>query len=106
MNAYQPDLFEQLTAAKFEEFDAANPRVYELFRKFSTDVKAAGHEYYSADAVLHRIRWHTSVELRSDDCVKINNNWAAFYARKLMKEYDGFKGFFRTRASKADGAAQ
>lgn len=96
---------------QFEAFDAANPRVWELFCQFTENVLAAGHAHYSADAILHRIRWHTDVETRQSGRspdgheLKLNNNFAAFYARKWAAQNPERKDFFRMRVSVADQSA-
>ena len=92
--------------AAFAQFHAANPRVYELFTTYARQVKAAGHAHYSADAILHRIRWHIAIETVSDDGWKINNNFSSRYARTLMADLPGeFAGFFELRVLKTRGEA-
>jgi hypothetical protein len=91
-------------AERFAVFDRENPAVYGLFKRFALEALQAGHRHYSADAILHRIRWWTSVETRGD-AYKINNNHAAWYARKLAADDKRFKEFFRNRASVADKVA-
>lgn len=81
---------------RFEEFHRRNPEVYRLFVRFSRRAKEAGRVRFSADAVLHRIRWEVEVETRGDS-FKINNDWAAFYARKAMTEFADLDGFFSLR---------
>lgn len=81
----------------FEEFHAANPRVFELFEKFAFEVIGAGHRHYSADAILHRIRWHVAVETKSGDGFKINDHHSAYYARLFEARHPERSGFFRTR---------
>ena len=88
--------------ARFLEFHRENPRVYELFSRFTHEAIARGHEHYSADAIVHRIRWHTSVETAGDD-YKINNNYRVFYGRLWCQKNPGHSDFFRTRDSVADG---
>jgi hypothetical protein len=78
-----------------------NPEIWNLFVRFTFDAINAGHRNYSADAVLHRVRWETSVASKGAE-FKCNNNWTAFYARKFHKLYPQHKGFFRLRVSKAD----
>ncbi len=90
------NLFEQSNYEKFLEFDAENPVIYELFVSYAKQVKDAGHKRFSAEAIINRIRWHVSVETRGDS-FKINNNHKPFYARKLVKEYPEFEGFFQFR---------
>lgn len=85
-------------------FHARNPRVWELFQKYTWLVISAGHRHYSADAVLHRIRWHEMVEtsaagrLATGEPLKINNNFSAYYARLFHQSFPEFDGFFRNRA--------
>ena len=76
-------------ANRFIAFDHQNPRVWDLFVRFT-------HE-----AIIERIRWKTNVETR-DNKFKINNDFAAFYARKYHKTFPQHDGFFRTRHSVAD----
>lgn len=86
---------------EFEKFDEANPFVWELFVKFTMELIRAGRTRYSADSILHRIRWETAVKT-TDETFKINNNFSAFYARKFMSVFTMYDGFFELRKSKAD----
>lgn len=85
----------------FEKFHAENPSVYELFKRFAFQVIRRGFQHYSADAIVHRIRWETGVVTQGDD-FKINNNWVSAYARMFEREYPEHQGFFRKRTSKYD----
>ena len=93
------DALEYRTIQKaFDKYHAANPRVWALFVRFALQALDAGCVKYSADAILHRIRWHLSVETASvGDGFKINNNFSSRYARKLMTEDPRFAQFFETR---------
>jgi len=84
---------------KFEEYHAENPQIYELFKKFSDDVCVSGLTKYSANAIFERIRWYVDIETNGDK-FKINNNYRPYYARKLMKDDNKFKGFFEVRELK------
>jgi hypothetical protein len=98
-----PSLFDQLPApvvARFQRYHRANPHVYDLFRRFAREAMAAGRVRYSADAILHRIRWFVQVETAGE--FKANNDAAAFYARMLIAEDAAFSGFFQLRKSAAD----
>jgi hypothetical protein len=96
----EPD--DRTIAARFAEFDAANPRVYTLFVRFAREVRRA-RPRYSADAILHRIRWEIALTTVSDDGFKINNVYSSRYARKLMKEFpDEFGGFFQLRKLRSE----
>jgi hypothetical protein len=78
------------------KYHQENPKVYELFEKFTFDVIKRGHQHYSAKAVFERIRWHTDVETRGDS-FKFSNNHTAYYARLFMKLWPEHEGFFRTK---------
>lgn len=82
---------------RFEKFDSENPRVWSLFEHFATLVIEAGHVRYSADAIMHRIRWHVSIETRGESAFKIDNDHVAFYARKWIAAHPERAGFFETR---------
>jgi hypothetical protein len=87
----------------FQAFDAENPRVYDLFVRFAHEARNAGYQHFSAHGILHRIRWETGVVTRDATADwKVNNNYSAFYARKLVADDPRFKGFFRNRVSAAD----
>lgn len=79
----------------FENYDAINPQVWNYFKRFAFEAITAGHRRFSADCILHRIRWETSIV--SAGRFKLNNNFSADYARKFIAEYPQFKGFFETR---------
>lgn len=82
----------------FADFHEKNPKVYELFKRFTFEAIRRGHKHFSSDAVVHRIRWETSVVTTTADVDwKINNNLTPYYARKFMQDYPMYKGFFRTR---------
>lgn len=46
---------------RFVKFHTENPHIYQLFLKFAVEVQKAGHERYSADAIMHRIRWECDI---------------------------------------------
>ena len=80
----------------FSKFDRDNPKVWELFVKFTNEIIRAGYERFSSDSILHRIRWETAIST-TDKHFKINNNFSADYARKYMKENPQYDGFFEIR---------
>jgi len=85
----------------FERFHVENPRVYELFERFTLQVIKRGFKHYSADAICHRLRWETGIETRGDDR-KINNNFVSAYARLFERDHPEYRGFFRKRTSRYD----
>jgi hypothetical protein len=82
---------------RFRRFHAGNPEVFRLFRKFAAQAKKAGLDRYSADAILHRVRWECDVAGAWEGGFKINNSFSAYYARELMAEYPEYVGFFELR---------
>jgi hypothetical protein len=82
--------------AAFWQFHSENPRVYELFNSFTRQAINRGHKSMSADMILHRIRWETSVETTEDE-PRINNNYSAYYGRLWSRNNPDFASLFRTR---------
>lgn len=85
----------------FERFHTAHPDVYKLFKLLTLEKIALGFKHYSADAVLHVVRWHCDTS-SNGKAPKINNNYTAFYARLFHKDFPEHDGFFETRKSRAD----
>jgi hypothetical protein len=81
----------------FKAFHEANPKVWELFKKFAFELIDKKFKHYSADAVCHQVRWHTAV-VTSDRDFKLNNNFTSRYARLFHKEFPRYDGFFITRS--------
>jgi hypothetical protein len=81
---------------RFWAFHQANPKVYQLFDRFTQQVIERGHKRFSADAVLHRIRWETSVVTRGDQ-FKINDHYSAYYSRMWMNDNPAYDDIFATR---------
>lgn len=95
-----PTLFDdndETIQARFEQFLAENPHVYRLFRQYAEQLLARGWDRYSADAILHRIRWHLNVEVAGDPAPKLNDHFTSRLARKLAGEDERFRSFFEFR---------
>jgi hypothetical protein len=80
------------------DYDVENPQIWEAFQQLSREARDRGFSNYSAKGIFELIRWHSSTE--AEGIFKINNNFTAYYARKLMVYDKTFEGFFRTRAAK------
>jgi hypothetical protein len=86
------------------DFHAANPKVWELFVKFTFEKIRKKFDHYSCRGVFHRIRWETDqVPTEGEDVFKLNNNHSPFYARRFMKMYPVYEGFFRVRRQISKG---
>lgn len=95
MNAAAPTLFEWSTPAPSYP-DSVPPDVCLHFEKLALDLIGLGFERYSADAILHRIRWHWRVE-RGERGFKCNDHWTAPLARWFLERNPKAKGFFELR---------
>jgi len=82
-------------------FHESNPKVWELFVKFTFDVIKTGRKNYSVNAIFERIRWHTDIET-NDKSFKLSNNHRAYYARHFHAEYPEYDGFFKTKQLRAE----
>ena len=83
----------------FKKYDQENPKIWDAFIKYAKQSKARGFKNYSAKGIFEIIRWHTKIE--ANDEFKLNNNYHADYARKMMQLFPEFEGFFRIRELKA-----
>ena len=101
----QPDLFastfQPVTQDAFDAYDTENPAIYVKLAEFALQAHHAGATHIGIGMLYERLRWYTKVEAR-DDTYKVNNNYRAFYARKLMRDFPVLEGIFETRTSKAD----
>lgn len=81
----------------FAAFDRANPRIWKLFERFTLERVDHGFCHYSADAIMHRVRWETPARGDDSSGFKINNNHVAQYARKFARLHPEHGEFFRFR---------
>jgi hypothetical protein len=82
---------------RFKDYIIANPRVFTLFCKYAEMVRAKGYHRYSADAIVHRIRWHENFETTRTDEFKINDHYSSRLARLLIERDPTYEGFFELR---------
>lgn len=92
-------------AEDFARFNELHPDVYQAFKRYALQLRGAGRARGSARDVLGRVRWETQVNpsYRNGGAFKVNNNFAAIMARKLMAERPEFDGFFEVRERKSVG---
>lgn len=83
----------------FLAYHRANPRVYTELRRIAREyIAATGADKVGAQQLIEAFRWRTHMETRSAD-FKINNNFAAFYARALDWFEADLRGKFQMRRS-------
>jgi hypothetical protein len=96
----QKNLFDLLLTKidnDFDVYDRANPMVYRRFCEIAQSIITKGLKHYSADAILHVIRYESTVKKEPMELFKINNNYSSRYARKFMSDHPQHKKFFETR---------
>ena len=88
-------------AKKARDFDRQNPDFYKILNRLVADAKKAGINKYGIKGLFEVMRWHYQIEKRNGD-FKVNNNYAPYFARKLMAQFDGLDGFFDIRETKVN----
>jgi hypothetical protein len=86
------------TKEAFKEHLEENPHIWEMFERFAL-MAARKREYYSAKAIIHRMRWQTEIEEKGGE-FKLSDGWISHYARKFMEDHPEHDGFFRTTTRK------
>ena len=66
------------------------------FERITRELLSIGFRKYSADAILHRIRWHERVE-KQNRAFKCNDHWTAPLARWFLERNPDAAGFFELR---------
>lgn len=85
--------------AKFERYHAENPEIWEEFKRVTFELIKAGRKHYSADGILHAIRFNTAIRGGKD--FKINNNYSSMYSRMFTANFPEHKDFFEQRILKS-----
>lgn len=83
---------------RFATFDADYPQVYRLIVGFARQAKHRGFAHYGIAAIVERARWEVDMRSAPDEQgFKINNDFRALYARKVMANEPDLDDFFRIR---------
>jgi hypothetical protein len=83
---------------KFEKYHSANPEIWQQFKDATFALIKVGRKHFSADAILHSIRFNTAIRGGSD--FKINNNYSSMYSRMFTANFPEHKEFFEQRILK------
>jgi hypothetical protein len=94
LNLFQPDKKQ----VAFEKYHAANPEIWEKFKELTFQLIKAGRKHFSADAILHTIRFNTAI--RGGQDYKLNNNYSSMYSRLFTSNFPEHKDFFEQRILK------
>jgi hypothetical protein len=98
--------FERLSAdenARFLKFHQDNLHLLDWLVQAALAKKAEGRNEYSVGQLLGDARWGDTETDRGTDRFKINARWVSFYSRAVQMVEPRLVGFFRVRASVADG---
>ena len=81
----------------FHNFHAENPWVYDKLRDMALQLKRSGRDSYGIAALFEVLRYEYALRTKSDDGLKLNNNYRALYARMLAQQEPELQEFFRMR---------
>lgn len=87
---------------RFELFDAENPHIWELFKRFAVQALKSGKDVLSIALITERIRWEVEVAGVTGERFKLNNNHKAFYARKFHDAFPQYGTPFVTRKQRSE----
>jgi hypothetical protein len=87
------------------EFHEANPHVYELLVRYAREIRAAGHDRVGIELLWNRMRWDWMLDTASGDDFKLNQNFKAWYARRIMERERDLADVFETRRRRTKAAA-
>lgn len=88
---------------RFAAFHKANPQIYRKLVNLAREVKAAGHEHTSIDFLMHRLRWHYRVELKTKEPFKCNDHYTSRFARAIMMCEPDLVDMFEVRRLRSKG---
>ena len=81
---------------RFNSFHRANPQVYEALKQLSLEMAGKGRKTFGMKALFEFLRFSYALQTAGDS-YKINNSYAPFYARLLMRNEAQLAGFFNLR---------
>lgn len=87
--------------ARALEFHVANPHVYEALVRYARQARAAGVDRIGIELLWNRMRWDWMLETDHAHDYKLNQNYKAWYARRIMEHEPDLAGIFETRRRRA-----
>ena len=89
-------------AQRFVEFHTASPDVYQALVALARQwLSNTGRKKLGIKTLFERARWELALTT-SDPDFKLNNNYAPYYARLVMRQEPDLDGMFDLRKSEAD----
>lgn len=68
-----------------------HPEAYALFVKYALELALRRKRRFGIKLIAERVRWEAVFEWGEED-FKINNNYPAYIARRLVREYPSLEG--------------
>lgn len=96
----EPSLFDKTIDAKFAEFHAANPHVYEMLVQLAYEATDANKRRIGIKALWERLRWDLWLAADGDE-YRLNNNFTSRYVRLIEEREPGLRGLFEQRRLRA-----
>ena len=90
-------LFDDEIQRRFERFHAENPLIYTKLVELARQVKSRGYRQYGIASLFERLRWHFTIETKTDEPFKLNNDYRSRYARFIMATESDLADFFDLR---------
>lgn len=83
---------------RFNEFRRANPDIEAWLAERALELKRRGRQRYGIQGLIEVLRWEEAMQTNDPNAtLKINNDFAALYARLLMRKHRALRGFFELR---------
>jgi hypothetical protein len=84
--------------SKFRNFHAENPHVLTELERLAAQWFNAGNSKVGVQLLLEVLRYNRSITTKSADDFKVNNDFAAHYARMMVARNPGWENRIRMRA--------
>jgi hypothetical protein len=87
--------------SRFRQFHSDNPHILTELEDLAATWFQSGKEAVGVQFLIEIIRWRRSLVTESADEFKINNDYAAHYARMMVARNPSWDGRIRMRALRA-----
>lgn len=101
MHDQQPNLWNEKTESRFQEFLDKHPEIYQAYCRLALQKIQAGAKRIGSKAIWEVLRWNTPLREDGSD-FKLNNIFTPYMARQFQKDYPQFADRIETRRAKAD----
>jgi hypothetical protein len=89
--------FEDRIERDFREFHLAHPEVYTQLVQLARTWQTNGTAKLGIATLFEVLRWNSHLNPGKDSGYKLNNNYRALYARKIMEQEPDLNGLFEIR---------